>query len=202
MYALRASARLIRSNPRHLPCKSTLPRYMSIAPSPWFIDADQDQAISTPTPTFTARSIPPHIPEEPYKLSDNIPDTVRALYNELSSSPFLDLSTLVAREPLQIPHGPRVAEKQPKGRRRIRGKTYGGESTLDLGSGGVWNWVVMAQVCGLPLTCIIAHAYLTGEGRDGEPGIDRVCCSCCTQDGKSICCYCEFTPTYSWCGSY
>ncbi|KZP20784.1 hypothetical protein FIBSPDRAFT_529225 [Athelia psychrophila] len=138
------------ARPRHIlrtaAALATLPRFMSVAPSPWFVDAEDEP--TPPSQTFDRRPTPPHIPEhtEPFKLPENIPEPIRLLYETLKTSPFLEPDTLVAREPLKIPHGPRVPVKAPNGRRRIRGKTYAGESTLDLGSGGLWNWVVMAQV--------------------------------------------------------
>ncbi|KAF7968570.1 hypothetical protein HWV62_30115 [Athelia sp. TMB] len=143
MYAALRAAR-----PRHIlrPAAvfGTLPRFVSTSPPPWFVDPEDDP--SPPSATFDRRPPPPHIPSEPFKLPENIPEPIRVLYDTLKGSPFLEPDTLVAREPLKIPHGPRVLERQPNGRRRIRRRTYGGESTLDLGSGGLWNWVVMAQV--------------------------------------------------------
>jgi hypothetical protein len=109
--------------------------------TPWFVDREEESV---------RRPAPPHLPETPYELPAGVPDPIRVLYNELSTSPFLELSTLVARKPPQIPLGPPLPERQPKGRRRIRGKTYAGESALDA-SGGIWNWIVMAQVCALDL---------------------------------------------------
>jgi len=103
---------------------------------PWFVDREEESP---------GRPAPPHLPETPYELPAGIPDPIRVLYNELLTSPFLEPSTLVARKPPQIPLGPPLPERLPNGRRRIRGKTYAGESMLDA-SGGIWNWVVMAQV--------------------------------------------------------
>ncbi|KIM80782.1 hypothetical protein PILCRDRAFT_72559 [Piloderma croceum F 1598] len=108
-------------------------------PMPWFIDPAEDSE------TAEHRQVPPHLPEPPDELPANIPEPIRVLYNKLSTSPFLEPSTLVAREPPRIPPGPALPTRKPKGRRRIRGVTYAGQSTLEA-SGGIWNWVVMAQV--------------------------------------------------------
>jgi hypothetical protein len=117
-------------------------RSLNSSPSqltPWFVDPEEKSS------TFPG---PPHLPETPNELPAGIPEPIKVLYKELSTSPYLDLSTLVASEPPQIPLGPPLPNRNPKGRRRTRGKTYAGESTLD-SSSGIWNWVVMAQVCEL-----------------------------------------------------
>jgi hypothetical protein len=121
----------------------TLHSFLS-QPTPWFVDPEEEHS------TLASRPAPPHLPETPYELPAGIPEPIKVLYNELSASPYLEPSTLVARKPLQIPLGPPLPERKPKGRRRIRGKTFAGESLLDT-SGGIWNWVVMAQVCQLDM---------------------------------------------------
>lgn len=140
MQSLRAIRALRAIRPQHL---TTYARFRALsttpsAPTPWFVDQDEE------TPTFNQRPTPPHLPSEPYKLPSSVPDAVRLLYNELSTSPYLEPSTLIAREPLQIPAGPPLPERKPRGKRR-RGGTFAGESEIEE-SGGIWSWIVMAQV--------------------------------------------------------
>lgn len=142
MHALRAIRHLclvVRTQQTYLRTPSRNLSTASPGSTPWFIDPEDVEP-----PTFARRSIPPHLPEVPYELPTGIPEPVRVLYNELSTSPYLEPSTLVARKPPQIPPGPPLPVRKPQGRRK-RGGTYAGESMLD-SSGGIWNWVVMAQV--------------------------------------------------------
>jgi hypothetical protein len=139
MHVLRAirPLRLIRHRP-----ESCLFTTFPSESKPWFIDPEETPSISA------RRPVPSYLPELPHELPADIPESIRVLYDKLSSSPFLEPSTLVARAPPQIPPGPPLPNHKPKGRRRTRGGTYAGESTLEV-SGGIWNWVVMAQVCEL-----------------------------------------------------
>lgn len=140
LYAIRHLHTVVRLRQIYL---QTLTRTLSTgvpsASMPWFVDPEDIEP-----PAFVRRPIPPHLPEVPYQLPSGIPEPVRVLYNELSTSPYLEPSTLVAREPPQIPPGPPLPVRLPHGRRK-RGGTYAGESCLD-SSGGIWNWVIMAQV--------------------------------------------------------
>jgi hypothetical protein len=144
MYFLRA-IRLLRltQSQRFRPSIWAVNRTLNTTPSepiPWFMDPEEQEA-----PPFARRPVPPHLPEMPYELPTDIPEPIKVLYEKLSTSPFLELSTLVAQKPPQIPPGPPLPHRIPKGRRRIRGKTYAGKSLLDTSS-GIWSWVVMAQV--------------------------------------------------------
>lgn len=142
----------------------------SSEPKPWFIDPEDFETATT----FEHRPVPPHLPELPNELPANIPEPIRVLYNKLSTSPFLEPSTLVAREPPQIPPGPSQPRHKPKGRRRTRGVTYAGESTLET-SGGIWNWVVMAQVCELDRLCyhhVCNCWFISGQGGYGKSRFD------------------------------
>ncbi|KAG5646646.1 hypothetical protein DXG03_002636 [Asterophora parasitica] len=104
-----------------------------------------DQA---PVPqTFVERNQPPHLPQRAAKalpLPENTPSTLRELHAQLAQSPHLETSTLVVSEPIAPPPGPALPRRNPQGRRK-RGGTYAGESSYDV-PGGLWNWVVMAQV--------------------------------------------------------
>lgn len=145
------------------------------APKPWFIDSEDSE-----TAAIFEHSPPPHLPEPPNELPANIPEPIRVLYNKLLTSPFLEPSTLVAREPLRIPPGPSRPARKPKGRRRIRGVTYAGESTLEA-SGGIWNWVVMAQVCELDQFCyhyVCNCCIISGQGGYGKSRFDRISRAC------------------------
>ncbi|KAF9457181.1 hypothetical protein BDZ94DRAFT_1203198 [Collybia nuda] len=115
--------------------------YSSASPFPWFVDQ------SPVPPAFTQRPSPPHLPQRSNlvpTLPANTPQVLRDLHVQLSQSPHLEPSTLVISQPLTLPSGPPLTPKLPQGRRR-RGGTYPGESMYDV-PGGIWNWVVMAQV--------------------------------------------------------
>jgi hypothetical protein len=77
-------------------------------------------------------------------LPDACPSYVKALHAELVKLPHLDPSTLVVSEPIPATPGPPMPQREGQGRRR-RGKTYAGEG-VDEFTGGLWSWVVMAQV--------------------------------------------------------
>lgn len=114
----------------------------STPPVPWFVDGD-----STPKP-FDRRPSPPHLPQkftqDVRPLPDGAPQILRELHAHLLHSPLLEASTLVVMQPTAPPTGPELPFRLPQGRRR-RGGTYAGESDFDM-AGGIWNWVVMAQV--------------------------------------------------------
>ena len=90
-------------------------------PTPWFVDPEEDQ-----TQTFTRLASPPHLSQQhPLNpLPDGIPEPVRVLYNELSTAPFLEPSTLVARKPMEIPIGPPLPARNPRGKRRRGRRTW------------------------------------------------------------------------------
>ncbi|GLB35007.1 putative ribosomal silencing factor during starvation [Lyophyllum shimeji] len=101
---------------------------------PWFVD-------QSPVPH------PPHLPRRVVStppLPDNTPSTLRELHAQLAQSPHLDASTLVVSEAIPRQPGPPLPPRKPQGRRK-RGGTYAGNSVYDV-PGGLWNWVVMAQV--------------------------------------------------------
>ena len=174
MHTLRAIRSLRLARPQYQQFIWTASRTISSESTPWFVD--QDEQLST----FARRPPPPHIPEPPFELPAGIPDPIRVLYTELSTSPFLEPSTLVAREPPRIPPGPPLPRRQPRGRRRVRGKTYAGESLLDA-SGGIWSWVVMAQVCSTQFhneNRVYGICYfISGQRGHGRSRRDRVSCS-------------------------
>jgi len=103
---------------------------------PWFVDKE------------FARPPPPHIslrvPQQPKPLPPDAPEHLANLHHVLCKSPLLD-SGGVEVLPFQ-PHqpGPSLPNQFPKGRRR-RGRTEFGIGIPD-NSGGLWKWVVVAQV--------------------------------------------------------
>lgn len=109
-------------------------RFLSDVARPWFVD---------PEPV-NPRQVPPHLLPKSHDLPLDLPVPVKVLFHTLSQSPFLEPSTLEVREPFPIPPGPPLPKTIPKGRRG-RGRTYSGEGTAE-DQGGIWNWVVTAQV--------------------------------------------------------
>jgi len=102
---------------------------------PWFVD-------STPL----QRQLPPHIQTiNGHPLPDGIPKSIKDLHIALKGSPHLEPSELVVCEPIPTAPGPALPDAMPKGRRK-RGRTYVGEGTSEELSGGIWNWIVIAQV--------------------------------------------------------
>ncbi|TCD65358.1 hypothetical protein EIP91_002756 [Steccherinum ochraceum] len=99
------------------------------------------------------RSRPPHLPGADFKptlapLPAEIPPTspLAHLHAALQTSPHLEPGTLLVREPVHTEAGPPLPPALPKGRRR-RGGTYFGEGLGDaLESGGIWSWILVAQV--------------------------------------------------------
>ncbi|KAF8121942.1 hypothetical protein EV363DRAFT_1588259 [Boletus edulis] len=101
---------------------------------PWFVDSEP----------VNHREPPPHLLPKSHELPPDLPAPVKELFHTLSQSPFLELPTLEVKEPSLIPPGPPLPKTIPKGRRG-RGRTYSGEGIQD-DQGGIWNWVVTAQV--------------------------------------------------------
>ncbi|KAI6028856.1 hypothetical protein F5J12DRAFT_398143 [Pisolithus orientalis] len=106
------------------------------APSPWFVD---------PEPQPSQKHTPPHLTPKVQEFPPNLPGPIRQLYTKLSQSPLLELSTLDVRESVAPPPGLPLPKRAPRGRRR-RGGTYAGEGIDEDAVGGLWNWVVIAQV--------------------------------------------------------
>lgn len=136
-----------RACARARPTRLFLPtaRGFSSAPNnppvlPWFLEEE-------PVPhSFVARPNPPHLRPKPDRppVPENAPQPLKQLHAELSESPHLEQSTLVVSQPLAPPMGPALPLRMPQGRRR-RGGTFAGVSSYDY-PGGIWNWVIMAQV--------------------------------------------------------
>jgi len=78
-----------------------------------------------------------------HPLPLGVPPALRHLHAKMAQSPYLEPSQLLVREPIPQPPGPPLPISEPKGRRK-RGRTYAGEGLLE--PGGIWNWIVLAQV--------------------------------------------------------
>ncbi|KAI6131885.1 hypothetical protein EDD17DRAFT_1438992, partial [Pisolithus thermaeus] len=104
--------------------------------SPWFME---------PEPQSSQKQAPPHLTPKVQEFPPNLPDPIRQLYTKLTQSPLLEPSTLDVRESVAPPPGLPLPRRAPQGRRR-RGGTYAGEGIDKDAVGGVWNWVVIAQV--------------------------------------------------------
>jgi hypothetical protein len=111
---------------------------------PWFVD-----------PAFASRPAPPHQPAVPDTHPALPADAarvpaLRALHAALAPAPFLEPGTLLVRAPLPTPPGPALPETPARGRRKRGGSDVGtGVDPLRHGlleEGGVWRWIVLAQV--------------------------------------------------------
>ena len=102
---------------------------------PWFVD---------PTP-FVRQKAPHLVQDGPAPLPEGVPTVIKTLHAALKVSPHLDQSELLVCEPIDTPPGPPLPDAMPKGRRK-RGRMYGGEGVATGMVGGLWNWIVIAQV--------------------------------------------------------
>ena len=121
---------------------------------PWFLEPSEVSAeettrnsspsshLSSPVSGSSTLNSHPPLPAE-------LPSTsvLAQLYDLLKTSPHLESGTLLVREPIPTSVGPPLPLTAPKGRRQ-RGRTYFGEglNVEGLESGGLWNWIMVAQV--------------------------------------------------------
>lgn len=104
---------------------------------PWFVDPDH--------PSFPTKMAPHLAPPPSHQLlPSDLPHQIRQLYAKLSQSPLIEPAFLDVRQPIAPPPGPPLPKRPVLGRRG-RGRTYSGEG-IDQDHGGIWNWVVTAQV--------------------------------------------------------
>ncbi|PPQ78082.1 hypothetical protein CVT25_015616 [Psilocybe cyanescens] len=112
------------------------------AGTPWFVDP-------TPAPQrYGQRPLPPHIQNVTGgtpAVPEDAPEVLKFLHAELAQSPHLEMAQLVVSPSILPPPGPALPLRMPHGRRK-RGGTYAGESVYDKTGGGIWDWVVIAQV--------------------------------------------------------
>ncbi|KAF8274223.1 hypothetical protein EI94DRAFT_1561998 [Lactarius quietus] len=115
------------------PFSTLSPSFPSPPHVPWFID---------PHETPPTQRAPPQLGTPP-PIPPGVPPALRDLYTQLWQSPYLEPSALLVRDPIARPPGPPLPVAIPKGRRK-RGRTYAGEGFLE--PGGIWNWILLAQV--------------------------------------------------------
>ncbi|KAF9559129.1 hypothetical protein CPC08DRAFT_763474 [Agrocybe pediades] len=148
MQSLRPLSRLFRNSAcaraRYLSLTAATHKVQqqSTTPIPWFIDPQ------TLPQSLKERSPPPHIPITPKSVPtapEDAPEVLKHLHADLVKSPHLELSELVVSSAVAPAPGPALPLRSPRGRRK-RGGTYAGESAYEIGGGGLWNWVVVAQV--------------------------------------------------------
>lgn len=109
-------------------------------PKPWFVDADTE-------PIYHHRQSPPHLPAAASPLPAAVSEPIRILHAQLMQSPHLEPSALLVRDPIPTPPGPPLPDAVPKGKRK-RGGTHAGHGVAF--QGGIWSWIVLAQVRVLP----------------------------------------------------
>lgn len=132
---------------------------------PWFVDKDYTR----PPPPH----ISPRVPHQPKPLPPDAPEHLANLHNVLCKSPLLEAGHVEVL-PFQ-PHqpGPSLPNQFPKGRRR-RGRTEFGVGIPD-DSGGLWRWVVMAQVsCVKPLSKRFYDSLQVKEGTEKRGALQSV----------------------------
>ena len=124
-------------------------RYYAAA-RPWFVDADEE-----PVPSTSRAQAPgfvrPQVEVKPLPLG--VPDYLKRAHSHLVQSPLLDLSTLTVSKPLPsefqaIVDLPTNIPKRRLQRRlpRMERELWPGRG-IEVGmSGGIWNWVLVAQV--------------------------------------------------------
>ena len=119
----------------HAAARCSLRSLSTISSSvPWFVDSSE---------TLPTQSAAPQRGTLPPLPPPGVPLALQSLHAQLVQSPYLDPSKLLVRNPIPQPPGPPLPISTPKGRRR-RGSTYAGEGFLE--PGGIWNWIVLAQV--------------------------------------------------------
>ena len=141
---------------------------------PWFVD---------PAP-FVRQKAPHLVQNGPAPLPEDVPTVIKNLHASLKTSPHLDQSELLVCEPIPTPPGPPLPDALPKGRRK-RGRTYAGEGVSTGMAGGLWNWIVLAQVSSPSHPSKMkSNSGPAGKGRDGKPRRNRSGGSRCPQIRK------------------
>ena len=113
---------------------------------PWFVDEDEE-----PVPSTSRAHGPglarPQVEVKP--LPPDVPDYLKRAHSHLTQSPLLDLSTLTVEKPLPSEFQAIVdlPMKVPARRLpRIEREMWPGRG-IEVGmSGGIWDWVLVAQV--------------------------------------------------------
>lgn len=113
---------------------------------PWFIEEDEKPVPST-SRAHGPGSVRPQVEVKP--LPPDVPDYLKRAHSHLTQSPLLDLSTLTVEKPLPSEFQPIVdlPTNMPVRRLpRIEREMWPGRG-IEVGmSGGIWDWVLVAQV--------------------------------------------------------
>ena len=156
-------------------------RFLSTVP--WFIDKSHAPKALIPKPA-TGPSVPDHAPQ-----------ILKLLHSQLLQSPHLDTSVLSVGPSVPPPPGPPLPMLLPHGRRN-RGGTFSGESAYDMLDGGLWSWVVLAQVSiFLIKKSTFAHGLSKGERRHRKKRFNRICRTCYSKNGEYS--FCRDIPSRS-----
>ncbi|KAK2466964.1 hypothetical protein APHAL10511_001222 [Amanita phalloides] len=99
---------------------------------PWFVDA------CPPPAPLLQRPQAPTVPHD-------APQVLKDLRADLQLLPHLEPTSILVSRPVAPPCAPPLPHRSPQGKRR-RGATYAGESVYGDASGGLWSWIMLAQV--------------------------------------------------------
>ncbi|TRM57567.1 hypothetical protein BD626DRAFT_514316 [Schizophyllum amplum] len=129
MTALRSLVRAPRPAARCLSFSAT-PRA-----TPWFVD---DEPVRRPRL---------EVAEDAPSVPDAAPAPLKALRQTLVQSPHLDRASVFVAQQGELQPEPAVAHPRERrhGARRRRGGNYSGETLYD-DAGGLWDWIMLAQV--------------------------------------------------------
>ena len=120
---------------------SSRPFFQEQTVVPWFVDHDYVPKSRAPPPHLRAASRPPQ------PLPAGIPSHLATLHDALTKSALLEPGGVEIRR--FVPHLPDpsfTTSQIPKGR-RMRGRTdFGVGIPQPQGAGGLWKWIVLAQV--------------------------------------------------------
>lgn len=172
MFALRSSRQLCRSVPRlvrllaHDSTPGRSSEYIRPAdseawveathdnsikpesPAPWFLDPeDTAEPTLNPLDETPGRGIPQPKRAEVRPLPEGVPDALVHLHKQLLLSPLIEPSELLVREPITMPLGPVLPDRIHGARRKRGSRSMDLGTTLPLSGGGVWDWIVLVQVC-------------------------------------------------------
>jgi len=112
---------------------------------PWFVSPDEPDFPLDVRRRVQPQTLPTQSTSQLLPLPEDTPDHLRKLHHELSTSPYLETSTLVVTRPVEPPAGPPLPFLRSKGSRRKRGGTDAGIG-IDVPGNGLWSWFVFAQV--------------------------------------------------------
>ena len=150
-------------------------RFLSTVP--WFIDKPHPYAPQTLIQKPVTNSLVP----------DHAPQILKLLHSQLLQSPHLDKSALSVGPAVPPPPGPPLPKILPHGR-RSRGGTFSGESVYDMPDGGLWSWIVVAQVGYFSKIIAWPMNFPLSQGKRGhrKQGRNRICRARYSKNGGSI----------------